>query len=381
MSFFKKKEKKNKENNVNEFEKDLLELLKRPDIKGKEDICRIEYEKASDLLEEPTNDKVKRALDIFVGLATQFEFTPAMVWLGSYYEEILQDLPNAAFWFKRAGDLGDASGARNFADMLITGNGIPRNDNEAIKYYKIASDNGSAEANYVLGEIYRTAGNASVASMYYKKAADAGYEPANTRLNQMNNPEEDIEETENASTYEDNFSDDEIELLDTKAFYNDCTQAFHEKAMSLGFANRGLIFIPELIPMGQKVVLDLLRDPFYQNQFRDNATQYYYFITALSLQTGIVLADKWHNNFDELKRGYVEKIMKKGAADDALVILNSKLNLSKDKANEFYGEIYDVWLEKHNPYWSLNDPRDYTFNAMMAAYQLGVSMILEKYGF
>ena len=27
------------------------------------------------------------------------------------------------------------------------------------------------------------------------------------------------------------------------------------------------------------------------------------------------------------------------------------------------------------------DPRDYTFKAMIAAYQLGVSMILEKYGY
>ena len=47
----------------------------------------------------------------------------------------------------------------------------------------------------------------------------------------------------------------------------------------------------------------------------------------------------------------------------------------------FYRVIYERWAKKHEPYWKLKDCRDYTFNATLAAYQLGVSMILEKCGY
>lgn len=35
----------------------------------------------------------------------------------------------------------------------------------------------------------------------------------------------------------------------------------------------------------------------------------------------------------------------------------------------------------HEPYWKLEDPRKHTMAAMLAAYQLGISMVLEKYGY
>ena len=46
-----------------------------------------------------------------------------------------------------------------------------------------------------------------------------------------------------------------------------------------------------------------------------------------------------------------------------------------------YFSIFDKWMELHEPYWKLADPRQYTFDATLAAYQLGVSVILEKYGY
>lgn len=52
-----------------------------------------------------------------------------------------------------------------------------------------------------------------------------------------------------------------------------------------------------------------------------------------------------------------------------------------EKENAFYRVIFERWMAMHEPYWKLSDPRDYTFKAMVAAYQLGVSMILEKYGY
>ena len=151
--------------------------------------------------------------------------------------------------------------------------------------------------------------------------------------------------------------------------------------MKNGFANRGLIFIPELIPIGEKTVLAFLQDTFFQMQFGNNPQVYYYAIMSLSLQAGIVFAEKWHSNFPALKSGFVDQIISEGPADACKPFL-IQLGLSTtEKENEFYQTIFKSWLEMHEPYWKLSDPREYTFTATLAAYQLGISMILEKYGY
>ena len=103
---------------------------------------------------------------------------------------------------------------------------------------------------------------------------------------------------------------------------------------------------------------------------------------ALSLQTGICFGEKWHKNFEGLKTGYVDEIIKVGPADDANAILAETIGINgNEEQNAFYQKIYEKWIHCHEPYWALEDPRQYTFRAMVAAYQLGISMVLEKYGF
>jgi hypothetical protein len=165
------------------------------------------------------------------------------------------------------------------------------------------------------------------------------------------------------------------------SFYTECVADYHKVAKSLGYANRDLIFIPELIPFGQKTVLAFLQDNFFQMEFGNNPQQYYFVIMALSLQAGIVFADKWHSDFSALKNGYVDQIIEEGPADTAEVLLKNEIGLNKEQANQFYGKIFQRWLSLHEPYWKLSDPREYTFMAMLASYQLGISMILEKYGY
>ena len=164
-------------------------------------------------------------------------------------------------------------------------------------------------------------------------------------------------------------------------FYNDCVEDYHKTANKHGFANKGLIFIPELIPIGEKTVLAFLRDPFFQMQFGNDPHLYYYAIMSLSLQAGIVFAGKWHSDFPALKSGYVDKIIAEGPADACKPFLKQFGLVDNEKENDFYRTIFERWLAMHEPYWKLSDPRDYTFKATLAAYQLGISMILEKYGY
>lgn len=174
-------------------------------------------------------------------------------------------------------------------------------------------------------------------------------------------------------------------LADTAAspeeFYSACVKDYHSTAMKNGFAKRGLIFIPELMPIGEKTVLAFLKDPFFQMEFGSNPQLYYYAIMSLSLQAGIVFAAKWHSDFSSLKSGYVDQIIEEGPADECKPLLLELGLTDNEKENDFYRTIYARWMTMHEPYWKLSDPRDYTFRATVAAYQLGVSMILEKYGY
>jgi len=174
----------------------------------------------------------------------------------------------------------------------------------------------------------------------------------------------------------------EPEIKKPSDFYTLCVEDYHRTLKEMGYANRGLIFIPELIPMGNKAVLAYLKDPFFKAEVGGNVTQYYYLICSLSFMTGVAYAEKWHSNFAALKAGFVDQVIADGPADYAIPILEKELHLSSDQQSEkLYSIIFDRWLILHEPYWKLSDPREYTFNAMLAAYQAGISVILEKHGY
>ena len=172
------------------------------------------------------------------------------------------------------------------------------------------------------------------------------------------------------------------ELKNTVSFYNDCVADFHNEAAKKGIANRGLIFIPELLPLGEKTILAFLKDSFFQMQCGGDAQQYYYLIMALSIDAGMCFATRWHEDFSTLKQ-YVDEIILTGPADDANVLKEEHLpsDVMGSQGNAFFATIYERWLAMHEPYWKLSDPREYTFKAMLAAYQLGISMMLEKFGY
>lgn len=116
-------------------------------------------------------------------------------------------------------------------------------------------------------------------------------------------------------------------------------------------------------------------------EFRSNPQQYYYVINTMCFMAGIVFGDKWHHQVSALKSGFVEEVIQYGPPDYATPLLEEVIGLDPEDTNALYGAIYGRWMELHEPYWKLKDPRDYTFKLMLASYQLGVSIILTEYGF
>ena len=169
-------------------------------------------------------------------------------------------------------------------------------------------------------------------------------------------------------------------FLPPQQFYTLCMKDYHDFAQKQGYAVRGVIFIPELVQYGQQLVLNLYRNEALQRNF-STPQAYYCMLVETAIRSGIICGLKWHLDFPGLNQsGYMETVLGHCKELSAEAI-KSDLQMSEKKFVEFSKKVYEHWSELHEPYWSLSDPRNYTFFATVAAFQLGVSMILCKYGF
>ena len=66
-----------------------------------------------------------------------------------------QDYKEAVKWSRLAAEQGYASAQYNLGLMYNNGNGVPQDYAEAVKWYRLAAEQGDADAQYNLGNMYR----------------------------------------------------------------------------------------------------------------------------------------------------------------------------------------------------------------------------------
>ncbi len=169
-------------------------------------------------------------------------------------------------------------------------------------------------------------------------------------------------------------------------FFADTTAKLHSIAEKEGYVPTGMINVPEVFSFGTKVVLGLLQKQSLSERFSDDPVEYYYRIVCYAWSCGVLAAKEWHLNFEDFsKDDFLDRLINTSNAPSFLAkdIAEEKLAMTVDDLNEFLPKIYEVWQESLEPYWKFSDiiSRDYTFAAILACYQLAVSMVLERYGF
>jgi TPR repeat protein len=73
-------------------------------------------------------------------------------------EGVPQDDAETVRWFRLAADQGHARAQVNLGHMYETGEGVPQNYVEAARWYRRAADQGHADAQNLLGYMYRDGG-------------------------------------------------------------------------------------------------------------------------------------------------------------------------------------------------------------------------------
>lgn len=112
-----------------------------------------------------------------------------MLTMGNKYyraEGVAQDYTEAARWFRKAADSGNATAMCNLGIMYHYGRGVLKDEAEAANWYRKAADLGNAGAMYSLGVLYRTGQGVSQdfteSVQWQRKAADLGDRDAMSEL-------------------------------------------------------------------------------------------------------------------------------------------------------------------------------------------------------
>jgi TPR repeat protein len=97
-----------------------------------------------------------------------------------------KDLAMAVAWFRRAAEQGERIAQYNLAVMLVKGEGIEADPEEALKWYLQAAQQGVPEAQIAVGDFYAGGRVVAVdhdeARRWFEKAASQSHDAAQPRL-------------------------------------------------------------------------------------------------------------------------------------------------------------------------------------------------------
>ena len=117
---------------------------------------------------------------------------PAQRTLGHMYgygRGVPKDYDEAVKWFRKAADQGDALGQSGLGVMYEYGRGVPKNDVEAVKWFRKAAEQGYAAGQTCLGVMYENGRgvpkNDVEAVKWFRKAAEQEFPNAQHRLGVM----------------------------------------------------------------------------------------------------------------------------------------------------------------------------------------------------
>jgi hypothetical protein len=115
---------------------------------------------------------------------THFQNTLAGRYLAG--EGVAPDRKEAVKWFRLAADQGLGEAQYNLGVLYAAGDGVAKDPAAAMKWYRLAADQKIAKAQYALGTMYATgkgvARDDAEAIKWYRKAAEQGYAVAQSHL-------------------------------------------------------------------------------------------------------------------------------------------------------------------------------------------------------
>ncbi|MFB3134408.1 MAG: tetratricopeptide repeat protein [Rhodospirillales bacterium] len=131
------------------------------------------------------------ALAEFTQAAEQGSVVAQINLAAMYYkgQGVPRDDAEAAKWYRKAADQGDAVAQNNIGLMYDDGRGVPQDYGEAVKWYRLAAEHGQTGAQFNLGVMYRNGlgvgQDPAEAALWFQRAAEAGLAEAQYTMGRM----------------------------------------------------------------------------------------------------------------------------------------------------------------------------------------------------
>lgn len=169
-----------------------------------------------------------------------------------------------------------------------------------------------------------------------------------------------------------------LAAMNPSDFTAHCCEEFNNLAIDKQIVKGDIAFVPELVPLGEKAVLEIMSCPTIQEEYGDNPMLFYYVVLQYAFKTGILLGARWELNFESLTaESYKEEVAHalNGEAEKLL----SEMGLDSDEKHDaFFVALHKKWHELTMPYTQLEDQRYYISGSIFAAFQLGITTILDN---
>ena len=153
---------------------------------------------------------------------------------------------------------------------------------------------------------------------------------------------------------------------------------FNDYALQQKLVKGDIAFVPELVPLGEKAILELLANPTFQKEYGDNPMLFYYMVLQYALKTGLLLGAMWELNFDGLNENSYKIEVEHALNGETEKLLDEMGLNTEEKHDAFFVELFKRWNKLTAPYTQMEDQRFYITGAMFAGFQLGVTMILDN---
>ncbi len=163
--------------------------------------------------------------------------------------------------------------------------------------------------------------------------------------------------------------------MDAGLFYSQCLEEFHACAAEAGLAKRGVIYAPDLMPMGEKAVTSYYGDAALAAGFAADPTGYYYTVCSSCLQCGVLFASLYASDPLALTDAYVDTVISMDPWQLAERHVKERLRMNREGMELFSAGVFDRWIDLVEPYYEKPESAVCIYYATLAMFQLGVSLI------
>ena len=110
-------------------------------------------------------------------------------WMYANGEGVPEDDAEAVRWYRLGAEQGNANAQASLGWMYANGDGVPEDDEEAVRWYRLSAEQGDAAAQYRLGRMYANgdgvSGDLVYAYMWFNLSAAQGDEGASESKDRM----------------------------------------------------------------------------------------------------------------------------------------------------------------------------------------------------